>query len=340
MALSSMFAFMDEFGISRQSATWPLTVHGVMAHLAGLLVVLLQKKLPIYHIAIAGSFLNFSSLVAAAFVPNIIWMTVAMGIIGGEQDSVTKAAVELHTGLRAEKDNIEGTNNQFVTETLAQGDVTVDGAEDTFKRNHVINQATGPKAKLGKLFRNPLLYLFVVVFTVSEYIMNTFEITVLDYTLDKGSPRKEAEPVIMYIAAAELLGRLTLPLLWDCTKLRRSNLVAFCLTITAASLAVLPHVTEFGHVVAVVVITGCSCGCVVALKPVLMSDHLGVQMLPLCWGLAGVAMIPFAFGGPFLIGLFRDKMGSYDNLYRMMSALSIVFAAMLFTFVFFDKRAH
>ncbi|KAH6947292.1 hypothetical protein HPB50_018200 [Hyalomma asiaticum] len=492
----------------------------------GLLVSFLQKKVPIYHIAVAGSLLNFLSLVAAAFVPNILWMTLTMGIIGGtgcgmivvtlsiytvlyfdkyrgaasgfkytgmtlaplafplalsaliqefnvfgallvlsavelntlpvamlmnkprpgssycsivclrevsisspqdygtkvdhdslraeqrstpvvafkshplrpsqennrsnlvvctasvlstgEQADVTKPTTELYAVVGEAAGNIDGKKNKPIPGERPQSAIPLDRAESTTKTAHVIIQdlqerqetitdckilsiapsklnanyieeynvgadilsSNNVQSELGHLFRNPMLYVLVATFTMSEYIMSTFEMTLLDYSLDKGCSRKEAEPVITYVAAAELLGRLTLPLLWDCAQLPRNTLVALCLTVTAASLAVLPHLTAFGHVVAIGVVTGCSCGCAVALKPVLLSDHLGVQMLPLCWGIAGLAMIPFYFGGSFLIGLFRDKMGSYDNLYRTMSALCIVFAAMLFTSAFFVKRTR
>ncbi|KAL1422663.1 hypothetical protein MTO96_003841 [Rhipicephalus appendiculatus] len=110
--------------------------------------------------------------------------------------------------------------------------------------------------------------------------------------------------------------------------------------LSALALAVIPQVNSFPLVVVMSFIMGCSSGCVVVLKPVLLSDHLGVDMLPFCWGLAGVAMIPFSVGGSLLIGLFRDAMGSYDNLYRTLSAFCCFFAIMLFTLAFFQRRAE
>ncbi|KAK8773451.1 hypothetical protein V5799_012015 [Amblyomma americanum] len=164
--------------------------------------------------------------------------------------------------------------------------------------------------------------------------------TVLDYALEKGTPRNEAEPIITYVAAAEIFGPLTVPFLWDRATLALCTLVALCLTVTATSLAAMPHTSSFAYVGMSAVTTGLSCGCVVTLKPVLLSDHFGVHMLSLCWGMSGIAMLPLSFGGPLLLGVFRDTMGSYDNLYSMLPGLCIIFAGTLFAFAFYERRTR
>ncbi|XP_037517613.1 uncharacterized protein LOC119394384 [Rhipicephalus sanguineus] len=515
-------AFMDEFGVSHQAASWPITMHGVVTHLTGLLVSLLQKKLSTYQITVSGCLLNFTALVASAFAPTIVWMTITLGVIAGVGYGMIVLSLSIYAMVYFDKYrgtasgfkytgmtlaplafplalsalirlyNLSGTllllsaitlhtlplamlmnNPRPVTcwctkkqrrEALAhtlhkgygtKGECVVVACKKqkaslviyrqmspkeawqegggTFR--HAQNGTTGnqgsvhkrtnhapvvssdtarvsrksfeehndgliPKApvaivfgasedrrkdtalsscdenqgndlngllELGKnppaietkesnvnkgassksestntrdLLRNPLLYLLVAAFTANEYTTDTFEMTVLDYAIDKGTERSQAEPIITYVAAAQLVGRLSVPFLWESARLRRSLLVALSLTVAAISLVVMPHVHSFTLVLVTSLTMGCSSGCVVVLKPVLLSDHLGVQMLPFCWGLAGVAMVPFSLGGSLLIGLFRDTMGSYDNLYRTLSAFCFVFAIMLFILAFFERRAQ
>ncbi|XP_077535299.1 uncharacterized protein LOC144147106 [Haemaphysalis longicornis] len=76
-------AFMEEFGISHQSASWPLNLTGMMQHLAGLLVWFLQDKMSLYHITLLGCVLNSASLIASAVVPDIVWMSITAGILNG-----------------------------------------------------------------------------------------------------------------------------------------------------------------------------------------------------------------------------------------------------------------
>ncbi|XP_049516177.1 uncharacterized protein LOC125942124 [Dermacentor silvarum] len=519
-------AFMDEFGASHQTASWPITVHALMGHLAGLLVTLLQKKLSIYQIAVSASLLNFTAMVASAFAPTAAWMTITLGLVGGtgygmmvltlsiyamvyfkkyrgtasgfKYTGMTLAplafplalsalireynlsgtllllsAVTLHTlplamlmnnprpvtfccsekrrgalrdnfrqGYGTEKESAAVTPGKqaapvVISRPVNSREAWQEGACKSSTGRHAHNAPTAKQASVSKptnhacfvssatvgcskqsfededngsipkapltitlgaiederkylacfsasgehrqnedfnsccarennavvvekkertvrksvcskivstdirnLFRNPLFYLFLATFTTNEYTADTFEMTVLDYTIDKGTERSQAEPIITYIAAAQLVGRLSLPLLWESVGLRRSVLLALCLAAAAVPLAVMPHVHSFTHVLVTSLTMGFSSACVVVLKPVILSDHLGVQMLPFCWGLAGIALIPFTLGGSLLIGLFRDTMGSYDNLYRMMSALYLVFAIMLFIFAFFERRAQ
>lgn len=558
-------AFIEEFGISHQSASWPLTLNQIMAHVAGFLVGYLQDKFSIYHIAVAGSLLNFVALIAASFAPNIVWVIITLGLISGtgicmimltlslyamlyfekyratasgfkytgmslaplafpmvlsallreyglhgtllilsafmlntlplamlmnkpkpfklwcrknikqarqntsSEEPVTATAIErisvpylsidktssqecLENGelggggakggrvpshfapqITPESNQTQGGGvyKRFVVDDNLQNDtagkdvlllarVTVVDSrhgednqafvdakerkecinpgvinrnygelsrfEATFKptvdfaENGITNgtrniQDTGfettfmsgskcykaedhgektnmPKIKsqisetttheknsgdgLLVLLKNPVLYLLVATFGVGEYISIAFETTVLDYAVDKGSVKSKAEHIIVYVAAAEMAGRLVVPFFWDRARFRRSLLVALCLMVEATCLVAMPHATSFGEVVATAVTTGLPAGCVVAMKPVLLSDCLGVQKLSICWGIAGIAMLPVALGGPLLIGLFRDTMGSYDNLYRTLAGMCAVFSVLLFGFTYFE----
>lgn len=514
-------AFMDEFSVSHQSASWPLTLHNVMTHIAGLLVWLLQDRLSIYHVAILGSLLNLVALIASAFVPNIAWMCITMGIASGvgvgmnllslsifamlyfdryratasgfkyagttlaplifpialsavirqydlngtllilsaftantlpltmlmknpkpttacfrkardnEQDgndgkgtrkkcsfiqgspdpfgdsghtarntlgtneiyasnafplawevSSSPKMADMKTGQK-ENDGIplfnktcEAQDVEPVSKLRVANGTTLSSAEKTRKygsfepplslsvsecafamksvrndyaESHKIDDKcdTGPireptrnnsefkvrdEGSNSSFFLNPVLYLLVATFTIGEYTSNTFESTVLDYALDKGLERKKAEPIISYVAASEIVGRLVVPFLWEKAQLRRSVLLVICLLAEATCFLATPHATTPAQVVAAAMATGLPAGCVIALKPVLLSDNLGVQRLSMCWGILGIAMTPVCLAGPLLIGVFRDSMGSYDNLYRMMSALCVAFALAVFAF--------
>ncbi|XP_037565990.2 monocarboxylate transporter 9 [Dermacentor silvarum] len=474
-------AFIDEFGVSHQSASWPLTVNMVMAHVAGLLVTLLQERFTIYQIAVSGSLLNFAALVASAFVPNMTWMCVTLGFIsglavgmimlslsiynmlyfdkyratasgfkytgmtlaplafplllsalvreyglhgallllsaitvntlpvamlmnkprpvtlccgrrnvepaGGNCNSCSKgsqcgvvtkdtakAAVSKCTsknGDMFEKDFrkdpsdlpngfVLSTQNNNTFDSMCTGGCRVNGVDDVVREKSEICHRNGISchpAKYGResasdaklpiseahaqkyatrsceegckssetaqddtcleakapgsvwssillILRNPVLYVLVVTFTVGEYTTVTFETTVLDYAADRGATRRQAEPMITYVATAEMLGRLVIPFFWDRARLSRYLLVAMCLLVEALCLIGMPHATSFPQVVATAVVTGIPAGCIVALKPVVLSDHFGVEKLAVCWGIAGIAMLPVAFGGPLLIGKY------------------------------------
>ncbi|XP_065289076.1 monocarboxylate transporter 9-like [Dermacentor albipictus] len=500
-------AFIDQFGVSHQSASWPLTLNMVMAHVAGLLVTLLQERFTIYQIAVSGSLLNFAALVASAFVPDMTWMCFTLGFISGLAVGMIMLSLSIYNMLYFDKYRATASGFKYTGMTLAPlafplvlsalvreyglhgallllsaitvntlpiamlmnkprpvtlccGRRNVEPAEggcnscskgsscgvvtkgtamaalsncaskggDKFEKNFRKDQSNlsndvillaqnnntsysmctrgcavngvedvvrtegeichengvtcypgkyGPESaidvKLPKseaqaqmhatrsceegcksskvaqgetcleakasgsvwnsilmLLRNPVLYVLVITFTIGEYTTITFETTVLDYAADRGATRRQAEPIITYVATAEMLGRLVIPFFWDRARLSRYLLVALCLLVEAFCLIGMPHATSFSQVVATAVVTGIPAGCIVALKPVVLSDHFGVERLAVCWGMAGIAMLPVAFGGPLLIGVFRDTLGSYENLYRMLSAMCVTCAVAFF----------
>lgn len=513
-------AFMDEFGVSHKSASWPMALHNVMAHIAGLLVWLLQHRLSIYHIALLGNLLNFVALIASSFVPNISWMCVTMGVASGVGVGINLLTLSIYAMLYFDRYRATASGFKYAGTTLAplifpmalsalirhydlqgallilsaltantlplamlmknpkptscfrkkhddcsdSGDsqkqskstsvntkspgafgnygctarntlgtanvctsnvvplawrvtssekmVHVETVHTSNSDTHLFNKTCekGPAASVSKLrhangvplnpaenpqtygslgppfsisepkcafavkivqndyseshrsackcvsgpireptrnnsefqvrtdgsnrslFLNPAFYLLIATFTIGEYTSNTFESTVLDYALDKGVARKKAEPIISYVAASEIVGRLFVPFLWEKAQLRRSVLLAICLLVEAVCFIAMPYATAPAQVVAAAMATGLPAGCVVALKPVLLSDNLGVDRLSLCWGILGIVMTPVCLAGPLLIGVFRDTMGSYDNLYRMMAALCITFALAVFAF--------
>lgn len=508
-------AFIDEFGVSHQSASWPLTLNVVMAHVAGLLVTFLQERFTIYQIAIAGSLLNFGALAASAFVPNMTWMCVTLGFLSGLSVGMIMLCLSIYNMLYFDKYRATASGFKYTGMTLAPlafplllsallreyglhggllllsaitvntlpvamlmnkprpinlccGRQNVDPAEENWDscgeesrcgivhnakgaekavrsacvpnggdvfgkdsrghqrsapngfvpRNNNASDSTcgtgcklnavegaarkkyeacdrngvshspskmgiasvnGEKAPCSKahakiscqrccksstaehdenclvrrtkapdgvwnnivlLLKNPVLYVLVGTFTIGEYTTITFETTVLDYAADRGAARRQAEPMVMYVATAEMLGRLVIPFFWDRARLSRYLLVALCLLAEAICLVGMPHATSFPQVVATAVVTGIPAGCIVALKPVVLSDHFGVERLSVCWGIAGIALLPVAFGGPLLIGLFRDTLGSYENLYRMLSAMCVTCAVAFFVLDFLLTRAR
>ncbi|XP_077534655.1 monocarboxylate transporter 9-like [Haemaphysalis longicornis] len=481
-------ALMDAFGVSHQTASWPLMLHSPMTHMAGLLVSILQHRLSIYQITVLGSLLSFASVIASAFAPNIAWMCVTLGVFEGLSTGLMGLSLSLYAVVYFDKYRATASAYKYTGMTLAplvfsmalsalireyglsgallvisaimlnalpvfmlmhnprpvapfrtkraavacsnhdsngadmkrsstmavavpyyggSSVVTKSNVSNSFpnlkkhgslrkdctllsvrsiatddrpcghpcattwplpihkgclkkdtptawtvedqrmignatpktilpnatsdkterhlepsnresvsevQHSHLLhfvqNQCIADDGKSanhsGKgcadLLKNPVLYLLIVAFTISDYAANTVETTILDYTIDKGSAKKQAEPIIPCLAVAEMVGRLTLPYVWDRMGLRRGFLVALCFVVAAVGLVVTPYCTNFVEVAVTAAAIGFASGCVVAMKPVLLSDYLGVHRLPLCWGFAGVALLPVAFGGPLLIG--------------------------------------
>ncbi|CAN8015715.1 unnamed protein product, partial [Ixodes persulcatus] len=75
--------FMEEFDVNRKSATWPRSVASALCLLSGFLVAPLQRKVSLFTIFLMGGLLAWAGVVASAYVPNMAWMTVTLGVING-----------------------------------------------------------------------------------------------------------------------------------------------------------------------------------------------------------------------------------------------------------------
>uniref|UniRef100_A0A1S4LLF8 Uncharacterized protein n=2 Tax=Ixodes scapularis TaxID=6945 RepID=A0A1S4LLF8_IXOSC len=75
--------FMEEFGVNRESATWPRSVASALCLSSGFLVAPLQPKVSLFTIFLMGGLFAWVGVVASAFVPNMAWMTVTLGVING-----------------------------------------------------------------------------------------------------------------------------------------------------------------------------------------------------------------------------------------------------------------
>ncbi|KAL1474353.1 hypothetical protein MTO96_038035, partial [Rhipicephalus appendiculatus] len=73
--------FMDTFGVSHEAASWPASTMAVTLNCAGLVVSLLQRFLSIFQISLLGSLLLWTSLILAAFAPNMGVMTLLFGAV-------------------------------------------------------------------------------------------------------------------------------------------------------------------------------------------------------------------------------------------------------------------
>ncbi|CAN7950037.1 unnamed protein product [Ixodes pacificus] len=74
-------AFMKEFGVDRQTASWPQSVMICITGLSAVTVGLLKQKYSIRHIAIVGSVMGWIGIMASGFAPNICWMSITLGVV-------------------------------------------------------------------------------------------------------------------------------------------------------------------------------------------------------------------------------------------------------------------
>ncbi|CAN7996032.1 unnamed protein product [Ixodes hexagonus] len=185
------------------------------------------------------------------------------------------------------------------------------------------------------MFRNPLFYVAITCNLVVHFSQNAFLTTIVDFAMDKGSSLAEASSIISYVSPADFLGRMLLPLLADRNYIRRSTLVMVSFCVTAASVMSLPHTASFATLLPTSVCFVTALGCLLTMEIVIVTDYVGVPLFALCYGLCSLTTIPGILVSPLVFGIFRDSMGTYDNMYRLIGgihlATTLVFGAVLWS---------
>ncbi|XP_077511234.1 monocarboxylate transporter 9-like [Amblyomma americanum] len=175
-------------------------------------------------------------------------------------------------------------------------------------------------------FTSPMFYVVMMTYIIFYYNFDVFMATVVDYAIDKGTALEAAVGLIPLFSMTDMFGRLCIPLLSDKGYVSRSGLAMLTYFWMAVVLQAFPLVTGYYQALAACLCFAMGIGSGVTLYPTLMADYMGIQRLPLSYGIVGAVAGPLFILKPFFIGYFRDYVGSYDNMYRFLSGALIVLA--------------
>ncbi|KAH7959735.1 hypothetical protein HPB49_013345 [Dermacentor silvarum] len=193
-------------------------------------------------------------------------------------------------------------------------------------------------AEIGNLLSKPRFYACVLAVVAMDYTMVIFPATIVDYALDKGSSRRDADLSVTYCSPAELFGHIVLPLISDCRIVSRTTLVSACFFLLAATMLALPATPSFLAYILVCACVTMFTACLIAMKPVVIADYFGIESVATSWGFAGVTLLPLLLCSPYIIGYFRDATGSYDGLYRFQAGIHCFVGGLFGLLSFLDRR--
>ncbi|CAN7937832.1 unnamed protein product [Ixodes hexagonus] len=386
---------MEEFNANRESSSWPISIQVASIHASALIVGMLQKRLSVIHIGLIGSVLVWSGLIASAFAPNLVVMSLTYGLLHGS--GIGMVVVTLVVIIMSNFDKYRGTASgiRYIGETVSivvfpkllvyleqkygfRGMLLILGGilmhttvclfpftEPTFEKRvsgppenghtpttadtsgglltasgsttRLVDPETANQSKTSKLysvrlkdFARPWLYLMILSGVTAHFTHNIFLTTIIDFALDQGVTLNDGASIIAYSSIPDLLGGLVLPILADKGLLGRGSLVMCSHFLLGLFMIILPKSTNFIVVLSVSLCVVMFVACVINMKTVLMADHLGIEMVSFAIGLSGLVILPLLIGSPFIVGLFRDHLGAYDNLYRALGGFNC-----LVGFIFF-----
>ncbi|CAN7988547.1 unnamed protein product [Ixodes pacificus] len=207
-------------------------------------------------------------------------------------------------------------------QSQGQSQPTPEGTEREFQVSHSVFH-------IFAVFRRPMFFVVVLAGLSIVYTQSIFLSTIVDYAMDKGMSLDAASSILVYTSLTDFLGAMGLPLLADRNLLRRSTLVMFCSAMLGLSAILYPIVTSVPLFVLVSLLLAMVTATLMTMNTVIAADYLGVENIPIFLTATGLVSIPLYFGNPRIVGFFRDTLGSYDNLYRVIGGMNF-FIALIF----------
>ncbi|XP_075542778.1 monocarboxylate transporter 12-like [Dermacentor variabilis] len=166
----------------------------------------------------------------------------------------------------------------------------------------------------------PMFYVIMVTYIIYNYNFDVFMTTVPDFAVDRGTSVAAAVGLVPLFSITDTVGRLGLPVLADRGYLRRSTLVMVNYLLMGLCLLALPWSTSYASMLVICLCVATFVGCGMTMYPAIMAEYVGLDRLPISYGIVGTVAGPLFLLKPFLIGYFRDNIGAYDRLYTLLAS--------------------
>ncbi|XP_037564461.2 monocarboxylate transporter 9-like [Dermacentor silvarum] len=99
-----LFVIIEEkFGTTREETSWIESVFIMCSNLSALAIAFLQLRFTLSHIALLAAVMTCTAVIASAFAPNVIWMSIVFGGAYGFAVKLFVAAVSIYTMLYFDK---------------------------------------------------------------------------------------------------------------------------------------------------------------------------------------------------------------------------------------------
>ncbi|XP_075542630.1 uncharacterized protein LOC142576396 isoform X1 [Dermacentor variabilis] len=94
---------VEKFGTTREETSWIESVFIMCSNLSALAIAFLQLRYTLSHIALMAAVLTSTAVIASAFAPNVVWMSIIFGGFYGFAVKLFVAAVSIYTMLYFDK---------------------------------------------------------------------------------------------------------------------------------------------------------------------------------------------------------------------------------------------
>lgn len=169
-------------------------------------------------------------------------------------------------------------------------------------------------SRIMTILKTPGFHVIWIVELVYFWSFSIYNLMMVDYGVDKGCARDDAENLIIYLSIGELVGRLGLGALADMNYLSSRVTTALSLGILAAILCIITLVEGIFMMASLTTLISAFGSLIYILLNGLLVEYLGEQNVTIGYGMSSFITGLILFFRPYAVGYFRDYIGSYDPL--------------------------
>ncbi|GFU20744.1 monocarboxylate transporter 5, partial [Nephila pilipes] len=208
-------------------------------------------------------------------------------------------------------------NNQLHDEKAALNTVKIKA------RNQNTQSICQSIRSIMALYTNPVYVLISICMSTYVIIFIPILTVIVDYSIDKGIPESSGKYLINAMAIGDLIGRLCFGWVTDRKYMTIPAFMTTVLILEGLFIALFPFAMTLPTFMTLLVLYGMTAGSILVLFPVLVLQYVDLNSQSVAMACVGFLSGIVTFAIPFMIGLFRDQVGSYDGMFYLTGGISV-----------------
>ncbi|XP_077534932.1 uncharacterized protein LOC144146853 isoform X2 [Haemaphysalis longicornis] len=318
--------FLEEFGVSRQQAAWPLSVTSAAVAFSGtgsgLVFVLTGFFIDKTFTTKRRLLMNFN--IAAFCAAGVVFPEIILyvtGMFGGNgillfAGGLLLPALALCVFI-AMYESLQANKASSDTKHSSNSSTTPKSWEPLVKPSVRPSRAW----ETGSMYKRPLFYVTAVTHLFFFYVFNLISNVAVDAVLGKGVPIKLTVAIAPVASVFDCLGRVVVPMATEAGYVSRSTLITIDYAAIGVGLLILSFLRDFPKLLVTASIVGMFNGHATAVHSTLMADAVGTSQLRRSNNIVTCVTSLAFLTKPILIGYFKDVHNTYSHIYQLSSSL-------------------
>lgn len=173
---------------------------------------------------------------------------------------------------------------------------------------------------------NPMYLILLITHVSFQWAWMTYQMVIYDFGIDNELSGFQSMFILISFAFCDLLGRFTSGWIADRQLVKMNHVVSMCILVIGFLILIISMVNTYSMHVILNILLGYTCGAIIVLFNLLTMEYVGLDHLPIALGVSSFFVGTTSLLRPFIIGFFRDTIGSYNELFQFVGILSLVAA--------------